>query len=185
MFFFSEKKKKHRLTKKTRFAAGYSIPFSMSPLGEKKNIRKKRNIRHHMGLMQIWVLNSSQQIQKCHWVTHSMAWCSMLQLMIWGLKKNVDLNLGLYTSILKNPHKKLDMVIVVVPLFLLWVNPTVGFLVSNSIYGHGIFMSLDTCDAEECIQHEPTMISCLVNVSPHRNHFIYTLLFTRVETLIV
>lgn len=51
-FFFGEKK--HRLTKKTTFAAGYSIPFSMSPLGEKKNIRKKRNIRHHMGLLQIW-----------------------------------------------------------------------------------------------------------------------------------
>ena len=55
---FSPKKKKHRLTKKTTFAAGYSIPFSMSPLGEKITSKKKRkrerNIRDHMGLMQIW-----------------------------------------------------------------------------------------------------------------------------------
>ena len=33
------------------------------------------------------------------------------------LTKNVDVNLGLYTFILQNPHKKLDMVIGGAPFF--------------------------------------------------------------------
>ena len=81
MCLFFEEKKRHSLTKKKKkLHVQLFIPFSMSPLGEKKTSENKKKREKHTASYgastNMGLLNSSQQIQRgvIGWVTCSMPW---------------------------------------------------------------------------------------------------------------